>query len=191
MQFSNGEVLFRNGDACRGYVLVVTGSICVQKMDPQGHEIVLYRVEKGQSCMLTTTCLLGARKYPAEGVVESDVQLVLFPPDVFDELINKSTEFRRFVMANIGERIYDLMTLVEDVAFGRMDARLTRLLLKYGEEEGFVLARTHKQLAVELGTAREVVSRLLKNFERQGLLELKRNQITFCDLEQLHHIAHQ
>ncbi|MDQ6964817.1 MAG: Crp/Fnr family transcriptional regulator [Mariprofundales bacterium] len=178
MQVKMGSVLFRDGDSCKGYVLVVSGSIRVQKIDPNGHEIVLYRVEDGQSCMLTTTCLLAKQSYPAEGVAESDVDLVLLPLEEFDSALSGSSEFRCFVMTNIGQRIGDLMVLIEDVAFGRKDVRLAALLLKNGAKSGDVLQLTHRELAVELGTAREVVSRLLKDFERRGMVRLGRNKIT-------------
>jgi len=195
MQVPRGTVLFRDGDSCKGYVLVVSGSVRVQKMDPQGHEMVLYRVEEGQSCMLTTTCLLGSRSYPAEGIAESDVDLVMLPLKAFEHALAGSEGFRHFVMHNIGERICDLMLLLEDVAFGRMDARLARLLLKNIDpgagKTGLTLNRTHRELAVELGTAREVISRLLKNFERNGLVELSRNQITLCDLRSLQKLLDQ
>ena len=178
MQVKQGSVLFRDGDACNGYVLVVQGAVRVQKVDPQGHEIVLYRVEEGQSCMLTTTCLLAKQHYPAEGVAETDVDLVLLPLDVFDAALSESPVFRQFVMANIGHRISDLMLLLEDVAFGRKDVRLASFLLKHSSRDGDVLSLTHRQLAVELGTAREVVSRLIKDFERKGLVKLGRNKVT-------------
>jgi len=178
MQVKKGSVLFRDGDACNGYVLVIHGSVRVQKIDPQGHEIVLYRVEEGQSCMLTTTCLLAKQNYPAEGIAETDVDLVLLPLDAFDSALAESPSFRRFVMANIGNRISDLMLLLEDVAFGRKDVRLAAFLLKHVSADGDVLECTHRQMAVELGTAREVVSRLIKDFERKGLVSLGRNRIT-------------
>jgi len=189
MQVKQGSVLFRDGDACNGYVLVVSGSIRVQKIDPQGHEIVLYRVEEGQSCMLTTTCLLGKQHYPAEGVVEADVDLVLLPLDVFDSALAQSPLFREFVMANIGHRISDLMLLLEDVAFGRKDVRLAAFLLKNASKNGDLLEFTHRQMAVELGTAREVVSRLIKDFERKGLVMLGRNKITVLQLDAIRDIA--
>ncbi len=195
MQVKPGTVLFRDGDACQGYVLVVSGSVRVQKMDPQGHQIVLYRVEEGQSCMLTTTCLLGARSYPAEGIAESDVDLVMLPLNTFEHALAGSEGFRHFVMHNVGERICDLMQLLEDVAFGRMDVRLARLLLKNVDADAgkaaLTLARTHRELAVELGTAREVISRLLKSFERKGFVELSRNQITLCDVKSLQMLIEQ
>lgn len=177
MQVKRDSVLFSAGDACNGYVLVVSGVIRVQKIDPQGHEIVLYRVEEGQSCMLTTTCLMAHQEYPAEGIAETDVDMVLLPLNAFDSALAGSPSFRQFVMANIGHRISDLMLLLEDVAFGRKDVRLASFLLKSAHQRDDVLNMTHKQLAVELGTAREVVSRLIKDFERRGLVRLGRNRI--------------
>ena len=189
MQVKRGSVLFRDGDACNGYVLVVSGAIRVQKIDPQGHEMVLYRVEEGQSCMLTTTCLLAHQQYPAEGVAETDVDMVLLPLDAFDAALAGSPAFRQFVMANIGSRISDLMLLLEDVAFGRKDVRLAAFLLKSAKQNGDVLELTHRQLAVELGTAREVVSRLIKDFERKGMVALGRNKITVLDIKSIQNIT--
>jgi len=189
MQVKRGSVLFRDGDACNGYVLVVNGSVRVQKIDPQGHEIVLYRVEEGQSCMLTTTCLLAKQSYPAEGVAETDVDLVLLPLDAFDAALSESPSFRQFVMANIGYRISDLMMLLEDVAFGRKDVRLASFLLKNATQNGDVLELTHRELAVELGTAREVVSRLIKDFERKGLVSLGRNKVTILQIDLIRDVA--
>jgi len=189
MQVKQGSVLFRDGDVCNGYVLVLSGSVRVQKIDPQGHEIVLYRVEEGQSCMLTTTCLLAGQYYPAEGVAETDVDLVLLPLDAFDAALSGSPEFRQFVMRGVGQRISDLMLLLEDVAFGRKDVRLAAFLLKNSSRDGDLLELTHRQMAVELGTAREVVSRLIKDFERKGLVQLGRNRITLLNRARLLEIA--
>lgn len=176
MDLPGGTVLFRDGDLCKGYVFVIDGSVRVQKIDVQGREIVLYRVEEGQTCMLTTSCLIGNQAYPAEGVAETDVKLAMLPAREFDAAVADSDAFRRFVLASIGARIGDLMVLVEDVAFGRMDIRLARLLL-CRSEEGQAVGCTHQELAFELGTAREVVSRLLKDFERKGWVALRRGEV--------------
>lgn len=184
-----GSVLFRDGDACGGYVMVVEGSVRIQKIDPEGREIVLYRVERGQTCMLTTTCLLGGQAYPAEGVAETKVSLAMLPRDAFDAAMAASDAFRRFVFAAIGTRISDLMLLVEDVAFGRMDMRLARLLLKRVHEHGKRLDCTHQELAFELGTAREVISRMLKDFERKNWLSLGRGRIEVLKPSELSGIA--
>ncbi len=177
MHVPKGTVLFRDGDVCNGYVFVTDGAVRVQKMDPQGREIVLYRVEDGQTCMLTTSCLIGGEAYPAEGVAETSVSLAMLPAAAFEKVMADSADFRRFVLASIGRRIGDLMLLVEDVAFGRMDVRLARLLLKRSSESGTLLSCTHQELATELGTAREVVSRILKDFERKGWLALSRGRV--------------
>jgi len=189
MTLPKGAVLFRDGDLCQGYVFVSNGAVRVQKMDPQGREIVLYRVEDGQTCMLTTACLIGGEAYPAEGVAETEVTLAMLPAPVFEKVMSNSADFRRFVLASIGRRIGDLMLLVEDVAFGRMDVRLARLILKRIKASNEPLECTHQELATELGTAREVVSRLLKDFERKGWVSLRRGQVAIVDkkaLEQLH-----
>jgi CRP/FNR family transcriptional regulator, anaerobic regulatory protein len=189
LRVPGGTVLFRDGDVCQGYVFVLKGSVRVQKMDPEGREIVLYRVEDGQTCMLTTACLLGGREYPAEGVAEDDTELALLSPKRLDALL-ADTAFRRFVLSMISERVADLMALIEDVAFGRMDVRLARRLLELANGSGSVRL-THQQLATELGTAREVVSRLLKDFERRGLVELRRGSILLPELQGLSDLAAQ
>jgi len=189
LQVPAGTVLFRDGDFCQGYVFVLNGSVRVQKMDPEGREIVLYRVEDGQTCMLTTSCLLGGRPYPAEGVAEEDTELALLAPSKFDTLLVDAS-FRRIVLLMISERIADLMALIEDVAFGRMDVRLARRLLELDNGSG-ELHLTHQQLATELGTAREVVSRLLKDFERRGLARLRRGVVLLVNPDALHDLASQ
>jgi len=182
-----GHHLFREGDPCRGYVLVMEGCIRVYKMGTEGREILLYRVNKGKSCMLTTTCLLGFQDYPAEGIAETDVKFVLLPAKVFERLLASSDAFRRFAMAHMGERICEMMMLIEDVAFGRMDQRIARLLLKRAGG-GDMIFCTHQELAYELGTAREVISRMLKRFECKGWIALNRGSIQLENAEMLHSI---
>lgn len=185
MQAPKGHHLFREGDPCQGYVLVLSGSVRVYKIDEEGHEILLYRVGEGQSCMLTTTCLLGLQDYPAEGVAESDVELVMLSPELFERLLVGSDYFRRYAMAYIGERICDMMMLIEDIAFGRVDQRVARVLLARAEGEGDTLTCTHQELASELGTAREVISRMLKSFERRGWVTLSRGTIVLQERSML------
>ena len=189
MKVPGGTVLFRDGDDCQGYVFVLSGSIRVQKMDPEGREIVLYRVEDGQTCMLTTSCLLGGRPYPAEGVAEEETELAMLSPKRLDVLLSDAA-FRRFVLSMISLRIADLMALIEDVAFGRMDVRLARRLLELDNGSG-ELRLTHQQLATELGTAREVISRLLKDFERRRMVTLGRGIVLLPESKELRELAAQ
>ncbi|MDQ6990159.1 MAG: Crp/Fnr family transcriptional regulator [Mariprofundaceae bacterium] len=181
--------LFREGDACPGYLLLLAGTIKVYKINTEGREILLYRVQAGQSCMLTTTCLLGLQPYPAQGVTESDVEMILLPAHLFNRLLIESSDFRRYAMSHIGQRICDMMMLIEDIAFGRMDQRVARVLLQ--RQQVGLIDCTHQDLASELGTAREVISRMLKNFERHGWISLSRGSIQIQDMDMLHRLINE
>ncbi|MFA7430802.1 MAG: Crp/Fnr family transcriptional regulator [Rhodospirillaceae bacterium] len=171
-----GMTVFTDGSACEAFLLVLEGSVRVQKVAENGREIVLYRVEPGQTCVLTTTCLLSQGIYGADGVTETAVRGVALAPGAFQALMATSEAFRRFVFAAYATRVSDLLLLIEEVAFGRIDQRLAAVLLDKAGTCGAVLA-THQELAVELGSAREVISRQLKDFERRDLVALGRGRI--------------
>lgn len=171
-----GAVVFEPGAKCEQFLLVLGGVVRVQLASETGREIVLYRVVSGESCMLTTACLLGNSDYTAEAIVEQDVQAAALPNSVFSELIGSSPDFRRFVFAPFGARLSNLMALINEIAFHRIDARLAEILLDRSTADGIV-DMTHQNLAVELGTAREVVSRQLKEFERRSFILLHRGRI--------------
>lgn len=183
-----GATVFRTGDVCSRYLMVVNGAVRVQKLAENGREIVLYRVESGQTCVLTTSCLLAGERYPAEGVTESPVAAAGLPLEQFQQALAQSEVFRRFVFASFGARMAELMTLVEAIAFGRLDSRLARRLLDLGRSADRLVV-THQQLAAELGSAREVVSRVLKEFERQGAVALERGAIVVRDPAALTRVA--
>lgn len=183
-----GTTIFRAGEQCRDYLFVLDGTVRVEKVAENGREIILYRVASGETCVLTTSCLIANEHYPAEGISESDVFAIALPAAVFHEALALSGEFRAFVFASFGERIADLMALVEAVALRRADTRLAARLLELAGKSAVVTA-THHELAADLGTAREVVSRLLKEFERQGLVELARGRIRLSDLAALKRIS--
>jgi CRP/FNR family transcriptional regulator len=161
-------------------LLLVSGTVRVQQLSEAGREIVLYRVHAGESCVLTTACLLAFEDYSAEGVAETDVEAILIPRDTFDELMAVSKEFRAFVFEAYSKRITDLFMVIEEIAFKRMDIRVAQKLLDLQDAQK-TLHLTHQQMAVELGTAREVVSRQLKEFERRGWLTLNRGVIELRD----------
>lgn len=179
-----GERVFRGGEECRNYLLVLEGSVRVQMTAESGREIVLYRVDPGETCILTTACLLAHEAYSAEGVTETPIRAVTIPAATFHEVLGRSSVLREFVFTAYGARIADLMLLVEEVAFKRIDRRLARLLNERADAGGNLDA-THQALAVELGTAREVVSRQLKEFERKGLVAMSRGRISLCDRDAL------
>lgn len=188
IRVAEGSVVFRPGSLCGFYLLVTEGSVRVQQTSSSGREIVLYRVQSGESCVLTTSCLLSESRYSAEGICETPVSGVSIAADRFMEGIERSTAFRRFVFQGYGRRIGELMTLIDEVAFGRLNARLAHRLLELADSTG-TLHCTHQDLAVELGTAREVISRALKDLERQGRVQLSRGRISLVDPPALQALA--
>lgn len=181
-----GTIGYSEGMPCNAYVMRLAGQSRVYKISSSGREILLYRVAAGETCVLTTTCLLGRSDYPASTVVEEPIRDVIVPATVFHQLMVDSSVFRRFVMENYGALISDLIVLLDEVAFHSLDARLAKLLL---EEPGAQINRTHQQLAAELGTAREVVSRQLKRFEQKGWVNLGRGHIEILDRTSLDKMA--
>ncbi len=177
-------VVFRSGSSCENYLLVIDGSVRVQMVSENGREIVLYRVDQGQTCILTTSCLMTADNYSAEGITETDVNAVMIPAAAFHELMACSGVFRAFVFASYGTRLSDLLMLVDEVAFHRIDVRLARFLVERAGEKK-QLQTTHQELAVELGSAREVISRQLKEFERRGWVILARGQVGLTNVPAL------
>ncbi|WP_138379234.1 Crp/Fnr family transcriptional regulator [Luteithermobacter gelatinilyticus] len=180
-----GSVLFSEGVRCEGYVLLLDGSVKVRKLSEDGRELVLYRVEAGESCIMTTTCLMSDEGYQAEGIAETDVVMALIPPNSFTRLLEISDPFRRFVFGVFSRRLSMLTMLVDEVVFKKLDKRLAQLLLDYADRKGHVLSLTHQHLAGELGSVREVVSRQLKQFERDGLVRLSRGVIEILDRDGL------
>ena len=179
-----GTPMFGEGSPCRQFPLVLEGSIRVAKCS-DGRELQLYRVTPGESCVLTGGCLVGGRDYPATGVVERDARLVVLPKAVFDELMTTHEPFRQYVFSLFAERLADLMTLVEAVAFHRLDRRLAAALLGRGR----VVELTHQQLADELGSVREIVTRVLRSFADQGLVRSSRGAVEVLDAAGLRRIA--
>lgn len=173
-----GTIGYREGGACGAYVMRLAGQSRVYKMSTSGREILLYRVGPGETCVITTTCLLGNSDYPASTVVEEPIRDVILPAAAFNQLMVDSKVFRTFVMTNYGALISDLIVLLDEVAFHTLDARLAKLLL---DANSLHIARTHQQLANELGTAREVVSRQLKRFEQKNWVALGRGDIEIKD----------
>lgn len=177
-----GTIGYSEGMPCNAYVMRLAGKSRVYKLSSSGREILLYRVAAGETCVLTTTCLLGRSDYPASTIVEEAIRDVIVPSPVFHQLMIDSTVFRRFVMENYGALISDLIVLLDEIAFHSLDARLARLLL---EEPAAKISRTHQQIADELGSAREVVSRQLKRFENKGWVLLGRGHVEVTDKEAL------
>jgi len=180
-----GTIVFDERNACQAFPLLVEGTIRVSKVAQNGREMQLYRVVPGEACMLSSSCLLGNVPYSARGIAESDLTLVALPQPVFSRLLAEHEPFRTYVFSLFAERVSELMQLVEAVAFQRLDRRLATLLLGKGR----VIRTTHQALAEELGSVREIVSRLLKSFADQGLVALERERIEVLNPQGLRQVA--
>lgn len=172
-----GQILFYPGSSCQNYVLVVEGVIRVQLIAASGREVLLYQVRPGDSCVLTTACLLGQRPYPAEGITETAVTAFIVGGQCFQQALRRSDCFRSFVFENLAQRLAAVIGRMEEVVFTAIEQRLAKILVEAGDR----LVTTHQALATELGTAREVVSRQLKRFERYGWIRLNRGRIEVLD----------
>lgn len=183
-----GQTVFAPGKKPEGFMLIIAGTVRVQQAGENGREIVLYRVSAGESCVMTTACLLSDEDYLAEGITETDVEAVVLAKAGFDAIMGRSAEFRRLVFTRYAARMSDLQRLVEDIAFTRMERRLAHKILELAGDDGD-LALTHQDLAAELGTAREVVSRQLKEIARRGWVETTRGHVRVLDRAALARIA--
>jgi CRP/FNR family transcriptional regulator len=184
LQVPAGTVLFDEGAPCQGFPMVLTGEVRVARGSPGGRSLELYRVTPGELCVASTSCLFGHSLLTAHGVTTEASELVVISPAVFEAWVTDA-DFRRFIFGIFADRLADLMALAEAVAFHRLDQRLAGALLGHGTP----LLITHQALADELGTVREIVTRLLKRFERSGWLRLGRERIELLDAAALRQLA--
>lgn len=167
--------IYWEGDNCTHIALIIAGNIRVYKASGGGREITLYEIGPGETCILNASCILSNSSYPANAVALTDLQVLLLPAQFFMRMMEQNHEVRHFVFSMLSQRLATVMTLLEEVVFNRMDERLTDYLIEKSEND--VLATTHQSIANDLGTSREVVSRLLKDMERKGKVRLSRNSV--------------
>jgi CRP/FNR family transcriptional regulator len=183
VRFRAGETIFRPGDSARGWIVVESGRVRVGLTADTGREVVLYRLGTGDSCLLTTSALLRQETMLAEAVAETDVAARLVPVATFERLLAEDAAFRRAVLRNYAERVGELVVVIQDVLFHALRERLARHLIAHAHD-GAVEA-THQAIAAELGSAREVVTRALNRFEREGLIRVERARIVIIDADRL------
>jgi CRP/FNR family transcriptional regulator, anaerobic regulatory protein len=172
-----GTPVFTEGQGCGRIGFLLAGVVRVFKLSETGREITLYRIERGASCILSMSCALSHPIHQASAVVEEEAEIVMLTTGDFRELVRQSTQAREYVFTQFAERLTDLMLLIEEIVFRRMDERLASVLAAHAAKHRQRLEITHEALATELGTAREVVSRILKEFEREGFVQLGRGTI--------------
>lgn len=180
-KFSRGTFVSMQGDSCNYFPIIISGIIRVYKISSNGQEMTLYRIRKGESCILTLSCLLSNNRFPAVASVEQDCEVVLLPSKVITDWMNRYPIWNEYVYDYLSKVLITVIALIEDITFKRVDIRIAEYLIKLFHSKGKVVESTHQQIAADLGTAREVVSRILKDFEKQKLLSLKRGKLIIED----------
>ena len=179
-----GRDILVEGDRVDAIALIISGVVRVYKIGETGREITLYRFGLGESCILTANAILSRQSFPAIATVEKDAEAVMVPADLFREWVARSDLWRGFVFDLLSQRLSSVMALVDEVAFRRMDVRVASLLLERGRRVN-PLRVTHHEIAAELGSSREVISRILEDFDRQGLIHAGREMVEVLDFESL------
>lgn len=169
------------GSDCQQLALVLTGQVRVYKLADSGREITLYRITSGNSCVLTASCILSDTPFPAIAESETDVEALLIPSTPVHQWMTESPAWSTFIFGLISKRLSDVIALLEDVAFHRMDERIATYLIALASQ-GPTINITHHEIAADLGTSREVVSRILKEFENKELIKGERGKLSITNL---------
>ena len=170
------QFICMEGNQCSGIPLVLAGCARVYKLSKSGREITLYRVEPGDSCILTASCIMSGVAFPAFVAAETQVEAIVIPPEVLRRWVNQYDVWNKFLWTMLATRFAEVLSLVEEVAFQRVDTRMAEYLVQSAGADG-TIKKTHQDIAADIGTSREVVSRILKDFEHKGLIALSRGEI--------------
>lgn len=181
--FPSKEVLYREGDACNFLALVTAGKVRVHKIGGNGREITLYNVGRGECCFLTASCVMRHSPFPAIAEVEEDVEAVLVPSVIIHDWIKKYEIWTEYLFSLLTNRLSNVTLVLNQIAFERIDKRIAELLIK--EQKENVVSMTHQEIALIIGSAREVVSRILKEFEKEGIVELQRGKTIIRNVSML------
>ena len=168
MQIPKGQDVFIEGDHVDAIALLISGVVRVYKIGETGREITLYRFGNGESCILTANAILSQKNFPAVATVEKEAESVMIPADTFRDWVRRYDLWREFVFDLLSQRLSSVMAIVEEIAFRRMDTRLATLLIDRSLRSDLIHI-THHEIAAELGSSREVISRILEDFSSLGI----------------------
>ncbi|MGB3694175.1 MAG: Crp/Fnr family transcriptional regulator [Spirulinaceae cyanobacterium] len=177
ISLSAGNFVCLEGEMCNHLPLVISGSVRIYKTGESGREVTLYHLEQGDSCILTASSIISQKVFPAFAVTETEVEAFVIPANSLREWVIHEPIWQEYIFGLLAQRLANVIEIVEEVAFRRMDSRIASYLLNNGDSNIRTLRITHEAIAQELGSSREVVSRILKSFEKQGLLSLSRGKI--------------
>jgi len=179
-KITKGKDVFIEGDQCDAIALLISGVVRVYKIGETGREITLYRFGLGESCILTANAILSQQSFPAIATVERDAEAVMIPAEKFREWISRYDMWRKFVFDLLSQRLSSVMAIVDEVAFQRMDVRVASLLLARSRVQN-PMRITHQEIAAELGSSREVISRLLEDFSEREFIRVRRGEVEVLD----------
>lgn len=179
-----GKDVFVEGDQADAIALLISGVVRVYKIGETGREITLYRFGNGESCILTANAILSRKSFPAIATVEREAEAVMIPADVFRDWVKHHDPWREFVFDLLSERLSTVMAVVDEVVFQRMDRRVASLLLSKSSSQ-HPIRITHQEIAAELGSSREVISRILEDFSQRDIIKPGRGTIEILDVEEL------
>lgn len=182
VHYPKGKIMMEEGRACNNYVFILDGVIRVYKISEEGKEVTLYRLGKGDTCVLVLLCLMGNRDYPAFAEVDKDVTMMTISIQDFKSLFYKSVAWQEYVFGSLAQKLVDTMMVVDEIAFKKIDKRIANFILEKLQDGNDEIRITHAAIASELGTAREVVSRILKDIERKGGISISRGKIKVLDM---------
>ena len=175
---SVGSYLIRPGEYIRSVPIIIKGSVKIMRPDTEGREVLLYYLGEMDTCAMSLTCCLSSKASEITAVVEEETELITIPVEKVDEWMCRFSSWKQFVFQTYQKRFDSLLTTIDDVVFHKLDERLlTYLQKKISSCQCSVLSITHEEIAQELATSREVISRLLKQLEKRGHLKLMRNKI--------------
>lgn len=189
ISLSAGQFICLEGELCDHLPLLISGSVRVYKIGENGREITLYHLEPGDSCIMTAACIISQQVFPAFAVTDTEVEAFTIPANSLREWVRQNPIWQEYIFGLLSQRLANVIEMVEEVAFRRMDCRIAAYLLKNSAQTSLSLPITHEAIAKELGSSREVVSRILKSWEKQGLLSLSRGKITLKNWQKLEKIA--
>jgi len=181
-------VIFKSGDPCGAFLILVSGQIRVEITTKSGRDLLLYRMKENDTCIITTSVLLSHEEYYARAITESPIQAIMISADDFHKALSLSHEFSRYVLNGYSHRMSALIALLDKIASRDIDYELSNLLLNSADAKNVVVL-TQKEVAREIGTAREVVSRKLSALEAKGVVKVQRGRVLVLDMHFLQNVV--
>lgn len=190
IKYPPGKIIMKAGYTCENTFFLLKGSIRVYKVSEKGRELTLYRIQRGEMCLMSIACIMSSSNFPAQAQIEKETEILALPASTFKRYLSSIPELQEFVFGKVFSRLQDVMLTVEDIAFKNIETRIASFLISTVEQNQETLNLTQAEIAKEIGSAREVVSRTLRDFAARGAVELGRGKITIIKQRFLEDLAY-